>query len=75
MLLEYEVFEKDIYGRFVGDKEYISKKFLNFFCGRNTTDNKVKNPMKRTMMSVSDKILLRKRAIIETINNKLKTSL
>ena len=33
---------------------------------------KLKNNMKGAMMSVSDKLLLRKRAIIETVNDELK---
>ena len=33
---------------------------------------KLRNNMKDALMSVSDKLLLRKRAIIETVNNELK---
>ena len=33
---------------------------------------KLKNNMKGALMSVSDKLLLRKRAIIETVNDELK---
>ena len=33
---------------------------------------KVKDNMKNCLMSVSDKILLRKRAVIESVNNELK---
>ena len=33
---------------------------------------KVKNNMKNSLMSVADKILLRKRALIETVNDELK---
>ena len=35
-------------------------------------DTKLKNKMKNSLMSISDKVLLRKRAIIETINDGLK---
>ena len=40
--------------------------FINLFL------SKLKNNMKGTLMSVSDKLLLRKRAIIETVNDELK---
>ena len=33
---------------------------------------KVKNNMKNSLMSIADKILLRKRALIETVNDELK---
>ncbi len=33
---------------------------------------KVKNKMNNSLMSIVDKILLRKRALIETVNDKLK---
>lgn len=33
---------------------------------------KVKNNMKNSLMSVSDKIMLRKRALIESVNDELK---
>ena len=35
---------------------------------------KVKNNMKNSLMSVADKILLRKRALIETVNDELKNT-
>ena len=34
--------------------------------------SKVKNNMKNSLMSIADKILLRKRALIETVNDELK---
>lgn len=65
--LEYDKFVKDIYGRLVGGKGYISKRLFER-CRR----NKLKSKMKVAMMSVSDKLLLRKRAIVETVNYELK---
>lgn len=71
--LEYENFVKEIYGRLVGDKGYISKKlFDRLFVDGIQLITKLKNNMKGAMMSVSDKLLLRKRAIIETVNDELK---
>lgn len=71
--LEYGAFVKDIYGRLVGDKGYISKKlFERLFVDGIQLVTKLRNNMKGAMMSVSDKLLLRKRAIIETVNDELK---
>ena len=71
--LEYGNFVKDIYGRLVGDKGYISKKlFERLFVDGIQLVTKIRNNMKGSMMSVSDKLLLRKRAIIETVNDELK---
>lgn len=71
--LEYGTFVKDIYGRLVGDKGYISKNlFERLFVDGIQLVTKLRNNMKGAMMSVSDKLLLRKRAIIETVNDELK---
>ena len=39
---------------------------------RTCTVTKVKNNMRNSLMSIADKILLRKRALIETVNDELK---
>ena len=71
--LEYKVFVDLIYGKLVGDKGYISKNlFEKLFVDGIQLITKLKNNMKGAMMSVSDKLLLRKRAIIETVNDELK---
>lgn len=71
--LEYKAFVELIYGKLVGDKGYISKKlFERLFVDGIQLITKLKNNMKGAIMSVSDKLLLRKRAIIETINDELK---
>ena len=63
----------NIYGKLVGDKGYISRNlFERLFVDGIQLITKLKNNMKGALMSVSDKLLLRKRAIIETINDKLK---
>lgn len=71
--LEYESFISQIYGKLVGDKGYISKElFSRLFVDGIQLITKLKSNMKGAIMSVSDKVLLRKRAIIETINDELK---
>lgn len=71
--LEYKSFVDFIYGKLVGDKGYIGKNlFEKLFIDGIQLITKLKSNMKGAMMSVSDKLLLRKRAIIETINDELK---
>ena len=71
--LEYKAFVEFIYGKLVEDKGYISKNlFQRLFVDGIQLITKLKNNMKGTLMSVSDKLLLRKRAIIETVNDELK---
>ena len=71
--LEYKSFVEFIYGKLVGDKGYISKTlFQRLFVNGIQLITKLKNNMKGALMSVPDKLLLRKRAIIETINDELK---
>lgn len=71
--LEYEEFVRQIYGKLVGDKGYISRNlFEKLFVGGIQLLTKLKNNMKGALVSVSDRILLRKRAIIECLNDELK---
>ncbi len=64
---------KKIWGKLYGDKGYISKKLcetlfedgVHFITG-------IRKNMKNQLMELRDKILLRKRSIIETINDQLK---
>ena len=71
--LEYKAFVDLTYGKLVGDKGYIGKNlFEKLFVDGIQLITKLKNNMKGAMMSVSDKLLLRKRAIIETVNDELK---
>ena len=71
--LEYKAFVEFIYGKLVEDKGYISKNlFQRLFVDGIQLIIKLKNNMKGALMSVSDKLLLRKRAIIETVNDELK---
>ena len=71
--LEYKTFVEFMYGKLVGDKGYISKNlFQRLFVDGIQLITKLKSNMKGALMSVSDKLLLRKRAIIETVNDELK---
>lgn len=71
--LEYKAFVDFIYGKLVGDKGYIGKNiFQKQFVDGIQLITKLKSNMKGALMSVSDKYLLRKRAIIETVNDELK---
>ncbi len=71
--LEYKAFVEFIYGKLVGDKGYIGKNlFKRLFVDGIQLITKLKSNMKGALISVSDKLLLRKRAIIETVNDELK---
>ena len=71
--LEYKAFIDFIYGKLFGDKGYIGKNlFQRFFVDGIQLITKLKSNMKGALMSVSDRLLLRKRAIIETVNDELK---
>src|SRR3712207_9482445 len=68
--LEYKAFVEFIYGKLVGDKGYIGKNlFQRLFIDGIQLITKLKSNMKGALMSVSDKLLLRKRAIIETVRS------
>jgi len=64
---------KKIWGKLYGDKGYVSKTLaellfadgIHFITG-------IRRNMKNQLMSLYDKIMLRKRSIIETINDQLK---
>ncbi len=68
-----EKLSKNIFGKLFGDKGYISldlvksllKNGLEFFTN-------IRSDMKQKMISLTDKILLRKRSLIETVNDQLK---
>jgi len=71
--LEYKAFVEFIQGKLFGDKGYISKNlFQRLFVDGIQLITKLKSNMKGALMNVSDKLLLRKRAIIETVNDELK---
>ncbi len=71
--LKTEGFLNEVFGKLFGDKGYISEKLsqLLFVDGIQLITN-IRNNMKNSLMEISDKILLRKRSIIETVNDELK---
>lgn len=71
--LKEDNFLKKIFGSLYGDKGYLSKELasLLFDQGLHLVTG-VRNNMKNVMMTIRDKILLRKRSVIETINDQLK---
>ena len=71
--LEYKDFVEFLYGRLVADKGYISKHlFERLFVDGIQLVTKLKNNMRGALMSMSDKLLLRRRSVIETVNDELK---
>ena len=64
---------KNLVGKLVGDKGYISKNlFLQLWADGLQLLTKIKKNMKNKLMDIRDKILLRKRAVIESVNDQLK---
>lgn len=64
---------KNIFGKLFGDKGYISKALSEtLFQDGIQLITKVRKNMKKKALSNTEKILLRKRAIIETVNDELK---
>lgn len=68
-----KVLSKDLFGKLFGDKGYISSSLFEvlFNDGVHLVTGIRKN-MKNRLMTVRDRILLRKRSVIETINDELK---
>lgn len=66
-------FLKKIAGKLFADKGYISQKlFENLFIDGIHLITGIRSNMKNQIMSMHDKIMLRKRSIIETVNDELK---
>lgn len=66
-------FHHKIFGKIFGDKGYISKTlFEELFIDGIHLVTKVRKNMKNSLMLLQDRILLKKRAIIETVNDELK---
>jgi hypothetical protein len=64
---------KNIFGKLYGDKGYISQKLTQQLLEQGIQlITGIKKNMKNKMMLLVDKILLRKRSIIETVNDQLK---
>ena len=68
-----EILSRNIYGKLFGDKGYISSEI-----GKNLLQRGLelftsfRSNMKQKLMSLTDKVLLRKRSLIETVNDQLK---
>jgi hypothetical protein len=71
--LKSESFLKKIFGKLFGDKGYISDKLCEilFTDGIHLVTG-IRNNMKNSLMTMNNKIMLRKRSVIETINDELK---
>jgi len=68
-------FHKKIFGKLFGDKGYISQSlFDKLFVDNIHLITKIRKNMKNSLMHLHDKIILRKRAIIETVNDLLMNS-
>ena len=64
---------KNVLGKLFGDRGYISKKLCELLFGNGVQlITKIKKNMVNKLMPFMDKILLRKRALIETVNDQLK---
>lgn len=64
---------RNLIGKLVGDKGYISQElFEKLYAQGLQLITKIKKNMKNKLMHAVDKILLRKRAIIESVNDQLK---
>ena len=71
--LEYKSFVELVYGKLVGYKGYIGKNlFERLFVDGMRLITKLKSNMKGALIPLSDKLLLRKWAIIETVNDEFK---
>jgi hypothetical protein len=73
--LKKKRFLDKIYGKLYADKGYIGKDLMQllFADGLHLIIH-IKNNMKNSLMTMSDKILLRKRSIIKTVHDELKNS-
>lgn len=66
---------KGLWGKLFGDKGYLSQKlFDGLFANGLQLVTKLKSNMKNRLMPLMDKLLLRKRAIIECVNDELKNN-
>ncbi|SNB38679.1 IS982 family transposase [Flavobacterium psychrophilum] len=71
--LKNENFLKNIFGKLFGDKGYISKELTKvLFVDGIHLITSIRNNMKNSLMDMCDKINLRKRSVIETVNDELK---
>lgn len=63
----------NLIGKLIGDKGYISQKLFDELLGQGLQlITRIKKNMKNKLMPLLDKLLLRKRAVIESVNDQLK---
>ena len=66
---------KGLWGKLFGDKGYINQKLVEILLEKSIhLITGIRNNMKNKLMSFMDKILLRKRSIIECVNDELKNN-
>jgi hypothetical protein len=71
--LKNKAFHDKIFGKLFGDKGYLSKSlFEDLFIDGIHLITKIRKNMKNSLMHIHDKILLKKRALIESVNDELK---
>ena len=71
--LKNKKFVNKIKGKLYADKGYLGKKLANLlFADGIHLITSIRNNMKNVLMELKDKILLRKRSVIETVNDELK---
>lgn len=64
---------RDVWGKLIGDKGYLSKNLFAKLMERGLRlITKLRKNMKNQFVELEDKLLLRKRSIIETVNDQLK---
>jgi hypothetical protein len=68
-----EILTKDLFGKLFGDKGYISQPLFERLYKRGIKlITKLKKNMKNKLMLIEEKLLLKKRALVETVNDFLK---
>jgi hypothetical protein len=71
--LKHKSFHDKIFGKLFGDKGYICKSlFEMLFINGIHLVTKLRKNMKNSLMHINDKLTLKKRALIETVNDELK---
>jgi hypothetical protein len=71
--LKNESFLRAVFGKLFADKGYISQRLTEIlFTDGIHLITGIRNNMKNSLMSMADKIMLRKRSVIETVNDELK---
>ncbi len=68
-----EWLSKELFGKLFGDRGFISNDlFLKLYEKGLQLITKLRSNMKNRLMSIVDKLILRKRVLIESVHNKLK---